>query len=115
MITIGNGVGVAIAVWKLGKAVKFERFGRRRLFGVVPWFAVPRVRDAAAGGVLRAVLAGVREAQVVVLVGDQLAGRGGVRVWVHHDAAADLHQLQAQVGGAHADEGDDVQDAQHGD
>ncbi|CAN8069832.1 unnamed protein product [Agarophyton chilense] len=38
MITIGNGVGVAIAIWKLGKAVKFERSGQRKLFGIVPWF-----------------------------------------------------------------------------
>lgn len=38
MITIGNGIGVAIAVWKLGKAVKFENFGRRKLFGLIPWF-----------------------------------------------------------------------------
>lgn len=40
MVTVGNGVGVAIAVWKLGKAVKFEKFGERKLFGVVPWFSM---------------------------------------------------------------------------
>lgn len=38
MITIGNGVGLAIQVWKLGKAVKFENFGKRKLFGFIPWF-----------------------------------------------------------------------------
>lgn len=38
MITIGNGVGIAIAIWKLGKAVKFENFGKRRLLGIIPWF-----------------------------------------------------------------------------
>lgn len=38
MITIGNGIGVAIAIWKLGKAVKFENIGKRKLFGFIPWF-----------------------------------------------------------------------------
>lgn len=38
MVTAGNGVGVLIAVWKLGKAVKFEKFGEGRLFGILPWW-----------------------------------------------------------------------------
>lgn len=38
MITVGNGIGVGIAMWKLGKAVKFENFGKRKLFGFIPWF-----------------------------------------------------------------------------
>lgn len=40
MITIGNAVGLAIEFWKLGKAVKFENFGGRRLLGFIPWFEV---------------------------------------------------------------------------
>lgn len=40
MITIGNGIGVAIAIWKLGKAVKFENFGKRKLLGFIPWFDI---------------------------------------------------------------------------
>lgn len=40
MITIGNGVGVGIEIWKLTKAVKFENFGKRRLLGFIPWFEV---------------------------------------------------------------------------
>eukprot|EP00172_Hildenbrandia_rubra_P002155 Plantae.Rhodophyta-Hildenbrandia_rubra.ctg28325.p1 GENE.Plantae.Rhodophyta-Hildenbrandia_rubra.ctg28325~~Plantae.Rhodophyta-Hildenbrandia_rubra.ctg28325.p1 ORF type:complete len:336 (-),score=64.48 Plantae.Rhodophyta-Hildenbrandia_rubra.ctg28325:191-1198(-) len=38
MILIGNGVGIAIAVWKIGKAVKVVSFGERKLLGVIPWF-----------------------------------------------------------------------------
>lgn len=38
MITIGNGVGLVLAFWKLGKAVKFENFGKRKLLGFIPWF-----------------------------------------------------------------------------
>ena len=38
LISIGNGVGLAIAIWKLGKAVKFENFGSRKLLGFIPWF-----------------------------------------------------------------------------
>lgn len=40
MITIGNGIGLVIALWKLGKAVKFENFGKRKLLGFIPWFDV---------------------------------------------------------------------------
>lgn len=38
MITVGNSIGLAIQIWKLGKAVKFENFGKRKLFGFIPWF-----------------------------------------------------------------------------
>lgn len=38
MITVGNGIGLVIALWKLGKAVKFENLGKRKLFGFIPWF-----------------------------------------------------------------------------
>ena len=38
MITIGNGVGIIIGLWKLGKAVKFEKFGEKKLLGFIPWF-----------------------------------------------------------------------------
>ncbi|CDF41135.1 unnamed protein product [Chondrus crispus] len=38
MITVGNGVGLVIAIWKLRKAVKFENFGKKKLFGFIPWF-----------------------------------------------------------------------------
>jgi Cleft lip and palate transmembrane protein 1 (CLPTM1) len=38
MITIGNGIGIAIEVWKLRKAVKIKSFGTRKLLGFIPWF-----------------------------------------------------------------------------
>lgn len=38
MIVVGNFVGLLIEVWKLCKAVKFEKFGEGRLFGIIPWF-----------------------------------------------------------------------------
>lgn len=38
MITIGNGMGIAIELWKLRKAVKIKSFGKRKLFGFIPWF-----------------------------------------------------------------------------
>jgi Cleft lip and palate transmembrane protein 1 (CLPTM1) len=38
MITIGNGIGIAIEVWKLRKAVKIKSFGKTKLLGVIPWF-----------------------------------------------------------------------------
>lgn len=38
MIVAGNFVGLIIEVWKLCKAVKFEKFGEGRLFGFIPWF-----------------------------------------------------------------------------
>ncbi len=38
MIIIGNAVGIAIEVWKLGKAVEFSNFGKVKLLGIIPWF-----------------------------------------------------------------------------
>lgn len=38
MIVVGNFVGLLIEVWKLCKAVKFEKFGEGRLFWIIPWF-----------------------------------------------------------------------------
>jgi hypothetical protein len=38
MITIGNGFGIFIEVWKLQKAVKVKNFGKKKLFGFIPWF-----------------------------------------------------------------------------
>jgi Cleft lip and palate transmembrane protein 1 (CLPTM1) len=38
MITIGNGIGIVIEVWKLQKAVKVKSFGTKKLFGFIPWF-----------------------------------------------------------------------------
>lgn len=40
MIVVGNGVGLVIEIWKFCKAVKFEKFGEARLFGVIPWFKI---------------------------------------------------------------------------
>lgn len=40
MIVVGNGVGLVIEVWKFCKAVKFEKFGSVKLFGVIPWFKI---------------------------------------------------------------------------
>lgn len=38
MITIGNAFGILLEVWKLKKAVKIKSFGKKKLFGVLPWF-----------------------------------------------------------------------------
>lgn len=38
MIIIGNAVGIAIELWKLGKAVEFKNFGKRKLLGFIPFF-----------------------------------------------------------------------------
>eukprot|EP00180_Rhodochaete_pulchella_P000589 Plantae.Rhodophyta-Rhodochaete_pulchella.ctg14258.p1 GENE.Plantae.Rhodophyta-Rhodochaete_pulchella.ctg14258~~Plantae.Rhodophyta-Rhodochaete_pulchella.ctg14258.p1 ORF type:complete len:595 (+),score=133.51 Plantae.Rhodophyta-Rhodochaete_pulchella.ctg14258:147-1787(+) len=38
MIRAGVGFGIAIEVWKLGKAVRPKNIGQRKLFGVIPWF-----------------------------------------------------------------------------
>lgn len=40
MITVGSGLGIALEIWKLGKAVKFENFGKRKLLGFIPWFEI---------------------------------------------------------------------------
>lgn len=38
MIIIGNAVGIAIELWKLGKAVEFKNFGKGKLLGFIPFF-----------------------------------------------------------------------------
>ncbi|KAA8496006.1 CLPTM1-like membrane protein cnrB [Porphyridium purpureum] len=38
MILAGQAVGLAIELWKIGKAVKVKSFGKRKLFGILPWF-----------------------------------------------------------------------------
>eukprot|EP00184_Porphyridium_aerugineum_P000838 CAMPEP_0184698622 /NCGR_PEP_ID=MMETSP0313-20130426/5178_1 /TAXON_ID=2792 /ORGANISM="Porphyridium aerugineum, Strain SAG 1380-2" /LENGTH=785 /DNA_ID=CAMNT_0027157587 /DNA_START=65 /DNA_END=2422 /DNA_ORIENTATION=- len=37
MILVGQFVGLAIEVWKIGKAVKVKSFGKRKLLGFIPW------------------------------------------------------------------------------
>jgi hypothetical protein len=45
MITIGNGMGIVIEVWKLRKAVKVKSFGVRKLLGFIPWIEIQHDED----------------------------------------------------------------------